>query len=273
MCIAPVTLKRDYRTISGDFTDIVPCGKCHECLSRRRNDWSFRLTKEAGQSSTAAFVTLTYEEAPLSFNGHPTLHPPHLTLFWKKLRKYTNKKIKYYATGEYGTNFLRPHYHAILFNAPSNLLKRPTLLSEKIWQHGHVDVAPCNIRTINYVANYLMQGKHKPERCDDDRHPPFARMSKNIGENYLTPQTVRYHVENMANIITRQGGAIQQLPRYYKNKIFSKSERTILAQEAKAINNLNWEEFINHDFDLEIQSKKNQVRKFNKQQKLQKKKL
>lgn len=287
MCLAPVTLKRNYRTISGDFTDIVPCGKCHLCLARRRNDWSFRLMKEAGQSKTACFMTLTYEEAPLSFNGHMSLHRPDLTNFFKKLRHYCPKipyikkdgttgyksDIKYYAVGEYGTNFLRPHYHVIIFNTPLPLLQKPAKIQKQIWQHGHVDIAPCNIRTVSYVANYLMSGNFEPERDDDDRVYPFATMSKNLGLNYLTPAIVKYHVENMVNVITRPGGQIQQLPRYYKKKIFSKTERTQLAEEAKAVNNLNWEEFLNHDFKHEIDHKRDQVRKFKKEQRLKAKKL
>ena len=41
---------------------LVPCQKCPVCLSKSRNDWSFRLRQEVGRDrSHCYFVTLTYD--------------------------------------------------------------------------------------------------------------------------------------------------------------------------------------------------------------------
>lgn len=251
ICITPITIKRDYRTINGDFTDIVPCGKCPPCKKKRRNNWSLRLEKEIGQSKSACFMTLTYAEAPISFNGHPTLQRDDFTLFIKRLRKCAPKtpyikkngstgytsSLKYYAVGEYGTKYLRPHYHIILFGLHPHFLKRPNKVAN-IWGHGSIDIAECNIRTINYVTSYVMQGSWVPTQDDDDRVAHFATMSKNLGISYLTPQTVKFHISHMLNAVIGQGGQYQQLPRYYKDKIFSREEKKQLAIEAK--NSMKW---------------------------------
>lgn len=39
----------------------VPCGKCGNCIIRRRMEWCFRMEQEMKDSKTAYFVTLTYD--------------------------------------------------------------------------------------------------------------------------------------------------------------------------------------------------------------------
>ena len=65
----------------------VPCGKCLACKKRRASHWSFRLNEEAKTSSSACFITLTYEKAPISENGFQTLVKKDYQLFLKRLRK------------------------------------------------------------------------------------------------------------------------------------------------------------------------------------------
>lgn len=50
-----------------------------------------------------------------------TLFTRHAQLFTMSLRKvnrkvYPMKQLRYYACGEYGERFGRPHYHYIIFN-------------------------------------------------------------------------------------------------------------------------------------------------------------
>ena len=126
----------------------VPCGKCLECLSANRQSWSFRLTKELKTSSSAVFVTLTYEDAklPLQKNDDgmltPTVEKRDIQTFLKRLRKkFPSSGIRYYLTAEYGPKTHRPHYHAIIFNLPfteaSNQIKLTDILIET-WQNGHI---------------------------------------------------------------------------------------------------------------------------------------
>lgn len=39
----------------------VPCGKCSECIKRRRMEWCFRMEQEMKDSKTCYFITLTYD--------------------------------------------------------------------------------------------------------------------------------------------------------------------------------------------------------------------
>jgi len=110
MCISPLTLKRNRdewqtdKTSHSTVTRVVPCGKCFQCLARRRNGWSFRLHHQMNVSYSACFMTLTYAEEPLSFNEQPTLRKKDLQDFLKRLRKFEKTRnndntLKYYAYG------------------------------------------------------------------------------------------------------------------------------------------------------------------------------
>jgi len=249
--------------MDGTKTNVVPCGKCPKCLRDRQNAWVFRLQQEQKISKSACFLTLTYANAPLSFNGHQTLEPKHLTDFWKRLRKQNTDKIKYFAVGEYGTKYKRPHYHAIAFNINQKILQHNDKMQD-IWTHGYVDTARSTGASQRYTIGYIMQDKWKPEQDDDDRYPQFQRQSKNLGINYLSPQMVNYHVENLMPVITQPGNQILKMPRYYKDKIFSKYEKQQIFREYQKIHNLDWEQFLNHDFEMEVQQKLNKYREHEK---------
>lgn len=272
MCISPVTLWRKHATIDGRKTDIVPCGKCHECLASRRNAWSFRLFHEMQNANSACFVTLTYgvnekegfgKDPPLSSNGLYTLDKTDFQLFMKRLRKKQKRyygrygeqqadyrPLKYYVVGEYGTNFQRPHYHVILYNLCSYLMDRSLKVSKEIWQHGNVDIARSNIASINYVVSYCMKGTWKPE-CDmDDRQPEYANQSNGLGITYLTPNIWEMHVDRLDATVTHPSGFKIPMPRYYKQKIFSKEERKELEEIYQQMNHYNWDDLVNMDYKL-----------------------
>lgn len=112
--------------------DTFPCGKCLNCLKKRISGWSFRLMMEEKRSSSAYFITFTYDtdSVPISKNGFMELRKSDVQRFFKRLRKnhdYDNgcdsirgkdtQSIRYFAVGEYGGNTRRPHYHAIIYNA------------------------------------------------------------------------------------------------------------------------------------------------------------
>ena len=99
----------------------VPCGKCYNCKSRRASTWSTRLLQESKRSTTAHFITLTYDTkyVPITEKGFMSLDKKHLQQFFKRLRQWHGKNhigIRYYAVGEYGGKTYRPHYHIIIYN-------------------------------------------------------------------------------------------------------------------------------------------------------------
>jgi len=242
-------------------------------------DWCFRLEHEHMSSRSACFLTLTYEEPPLSENGLPTLRRSHLTKFLKRLRKTTHEKLKYYAVGEYGTQFKRPHYHIILFNYPWRILLRhdPVL---SVWKSGqwdeavpgHIQIDACTPGSIGYVANYCQVGTWQSNDCPstgliDDRLPHFSVMSKKMGLSYLTPQKYQYHIDQLANFITRPGGAIQRLPRYFRDKIFTKTERLQIQKEYEELTALDVDELFQNG-EHEVDYKKMLIYKHNLKQKV-----
>lgn len=263
MCTSPINIKRDYYSMNKDgqfLTHRVPCGKCWECLGRRRNDWSFRLYHQMQVSSSACFMTLTYgvneregwgSNPPLSFNGVDTLKKKDLQDFMKRLRKKNNANIKYYAVGEYGTNNYRPHYHLIVFNLDRDLMLRSLQVSKQIWKKGNVDIRVCNIATINYVTGYITQGSWQPEEDYDDREPHFSTMSKHLGSSYLTDETYHYHLDRMETSTMHPSGFRMPLPRYYRDQIFSKEERKELFKINQQMHSMDWEDFVNVDYKLE----------------------
>lgn len=182
-------------------------------------------------SFSAAFLTLTYSDENL-IHGElwPTLHKRHLQLFLKRLRKkhgkLSDKKLIYYACGEYGERTYRPHYHMILFNLYPPLLF-DAVLSE-IWKLGNVRVDPCNIKTIQYTSKYVMKSDKKPTGVE----PEFAIMSKGIGKNWLTDQVKKYYKENQLPYVVLPDGKKQTMPRYFKEQIFTEEELRAFGREA-----------------------------------------
>lgn len=203
----------------------VPCGKCPICKRRRVDDWVTRLIAEEKVSSSAYFCTFTYntDNVPISENGFMTLNRRHFQLFMKKLRKKENAKIKYYMAAEYGTDSDRPHIHAIIFNLDDyNLLYNEERISKRlteIWSMGNVDVRSISVDRMAYTVGYINKEKRIPVHSRDDRVKEFSRMSKNLGESYLTDEVVRYIENNNGTNGIQRNGRKMALPRYYRKKV------------------------------------------------------
>jgi len=196
----------------------VPCGKCLPCVKRGASQWGFRLMQEAKRSISAQFLTFTYDEAhvPFSENKFLTLDPEHLRLFMMKLRKDNPEhKLKYYAVGEYGKQFFRPHYHMLLFNCAVETV-------QPNWDYGQVHYGDVAGASISYTLKYMHKKGRIPMHDRDDRFPEFARMSKGLGSNYLTPEVVDWHLQKLDRLytVTEEGYKVP-LARYYKDRIFS----------------------------------------------------
>jgi hypothetical protein len=250
----------------------VPCGKCLACKKRRASHWSFRLNEEAKASSSAAFLTLTYENVPISENGFHTLNKRDFQLFLKRLRKKCGtNKLKYYACGEYGSSTNRPHYHAVLFNLPKHIIAQPQILADT-WQNGHIHLASSNQSTINYVVGYMTKSNFERINTHDDRLKEFSLMSKGMGMGYLTPAMKNYYQKRKLFCIVRENGQIISMPRYYKQKIFKKEELTEMYKIWIAENQHDFDTMFNSSKD-EHEFYKNLIRKDKKEQLLKRQTL
>lgn len=132
----------------------VPCGKCLPCRIARTREWSLRIIHELPYWEHATFVTFTYKPEFLPPGG--TLEKKHLQDFFKRLRKsIAPRKIRYYASGEYGDKKGRPHYHAIIFGIS---LPEAQKTFPDLWPMGRFFKKNFGLVTYDsarYVAQYL----------------------------------------------------------------------------------------------------------------------
>jgi len=232
MCYKPIKLIKRGVT--------VPCGKCPKCIARRVSGWSFRLLQEEKISLSAHFITLTYDSkyVPITSGGLLTLFKRDTQLFFKRLRKAHEKEeilvpIKYYLVGEYGGRTLRPHYHAILFNAKLELIN-------DAWKRGHIYYGSVSGASVGYTLKYMSKQKKRFRISEvDDRLPEFALMSKGLGSSYLNEVNCNWHVEDLVNRMycTVVGGVKLAMPRYYKDKLYFELEKSAIRDAYAIINN------------------------------------
>jgi len=204
-CINPRTIRVNNQSIR------VDCNKCNFCLQNRRLDWVFRIMQHLHDQPSADFLTLTYdsEHIPLVMSkkwnsGYMTLDRNHLSnfhkllkqantrtlLFVKKKNKLTWKeyhdlkkqyRVTYYAVGEYGGRFGRPHYHTLVFGLHRLTLQK--LHCGRIWEKGNIHFGKVTGASVGYVTAYLID---KNPNLPEEVQRPFSQISKGIGANYLT---------------------------------------------------------------------------------------
>lgn len=170
----------------------VGCGRCSECLAKRRSTWRARLMLEAAEpNQDVYFVTLTYNNENLPFvklQKHSTFDdylrgqffkPYEVKVprpskkdvqnFFKRLRRHFDYrgyilKIRYFVVSEYGPTTKRPHYHAIIFVSGPGRMAFCSSVVRKTWGKGFVMVekARHNMKTANYVSSYIGIYKQNP---------------------------------------------------------------------------------------------------------------
>lgn len=192
----------------------VPCGKCGICLQNEVTMWKIRLTEEARNKIANSFLTLTYNDENLPKTG---VDKTHIQDFIRALRRQF--KLRYYIISEYGPTTNRPHYHGILFGIDQNEISANKLEVE-VWKKGFVTLESITPTRVNYVAEYHVL----KNRCPDGANPNFKLMSLKpaIGANYLDREKNFHVTENQ--LYYRNKNYKLQLPRYYKERLYPKSE-------------------------------------------------
>lgn len=228
----------------------VPCGRCIGCRLEYSRQWAVRCMHEAQTHEENCFITLTFDNDNLPADH--SIRKEHLQKFFKRLRKNTNQKLRYFACGEYGDKNNRPHYHAVIFgyDFPDKILHTKTKAGhvlfrsetlEKAWPYGFSLIGNVSFESCAYVARYVMKkrkgdddipdpitGKTNKEYymiADDETgechhiEPEFCLMSRRpgLGRGWLE----RYKTDTNKDYITVDYNK-QKLPKYYD---------TILEQE------------------------------------------
>lgn len=237
----------------------LPCGKCTNCKAARVSGWAFRISKQAEITDYTHFLTITYDpiNIPRTANNFRTLEKASIQRFFKRLRKIAPSALfKYYAVGEYGTNTARPHYHVILLTNSTRYSKidieRQVI---KAWALdgkplGFIDIGTLTPASTQYTLKYISKPTIIPQHERDDREKEFSLMSKGMGANYLTDSMVKWHKNDLENrmYIPLKNDHKIKMPRYFKEKIYTKYQRQQVANYFK-------------DPDLYRQKFKNQPKK------------
>lgn len=273
MCFTPLNIRHPTYGNSKIRLE-VPCGKCVECLENRRADWSLRLSEEAKCHIHSSFITLTYSDDHLVYGEYyPTLVKKDLQDWFKRLRKAIYpQKIRYYAIGEYGTRTLRPHYHIILFGLHLKDIQNGIL--EQTWKKGLVHYGSVSRASVHYVTKYHVNKGFNPYGS----LPSFALMSRNpgIGYNYIN-RMIKIHDGNLERAYYQDGDFKKRLPRYYKDKLYTKEEKEHInymynkttfdeedMEEHYRNSNINYFEYKQQEIDEKIRRHKSKVNENNK---------
>lgn len=229
-CTRPIFLR--------DYEIHVPCGKCAHCRRQRAIEWKTRLLHEADYHEDSVFLTLTYDDEFLPETGD--VDKGEWQRFMKRLRKSLgDRRVKYYACGEYGEENLRPHYHAIVFGlspcgmcwsclGPGVGADTPKGDCERVrdaWPFGFVRIGSVTGASVGYVAGYIEKALFTPELKAHER--PFSLMSRGLGERFVVDNADQVRAKLGVTVFGKEVG----LPRYYRRKLDISTEE--LAEKAK----------------------------------------
>lgn len=167
MCISPVTLKQP----NGEF-QTFSCGRCFECVRKRKNEWVVRLHAEMYAADCSFFSLISYNEDNYPIPDNYDI--PAIQRLMKSLRQrlkrnfhYMRKdpakpiSMKYFIVSEYGELKNRLHYHAnfFLYNVKEhdcNFVFWKSLL-EDTWNKGFCSAFELTQKTIVYTTKYIQK--------------------------------------------------------------------------------------------------------------------
>ena len=225
----------------------IPCGQCIGCRLEYSRQWANRCMLELQYHDSAYFATFTYddEHVPRTAYGDPetgeaipalTLDKRDFQLLMKRIRKrFSDDKIRFFMSGEYGSKTFRPHYHVILFGLHLTDLtvyktvkeagqfytyyNSPSL--QACWPKGYVVVGEVTWESCAYTARYVMKklkGKEAQFYADHNIIPEFTLMSRKpgIARRYYDEHPELYSQPNPKIIVsTPKGGKTFRPPRYF----------------------------------------------------------
>ncbi|QXP08592.1 MAG: replication initiator protein [Arizlama microvirus] len=201
--------------------------------------WAVRCYAESKCHAFNSFITLTYNEDNLPMHG--SLKYKDFQRFMYRLRKKFGP-VRFFMCGEYGENFDRPHYHALLFGlhfsdrVPANGLCSKDVVYrseslEKLWPFGFSSIGEVNFATARYCATYCVKKVTGPLAEDHYKRvdtrtgeivsvvPEFAHMSlrPGIGFNWLEQYWRDLYLRGYDAVIIN--GRKTRIPRYFDKKM------------------------------------------------------
>ena len=186
-----------------DAVTPFPCGNCMPCRINRSREWTHRILLEAKTHDENSFLTLTYTDEKLTRDDNfiAQVDADDLTKFLKKMRKHFGE-FRYFAVGEYGTDFGRPHWHLMLFGVAWT--QKNENLIEKIWGMGWASLGDVNETTARYITGYCL--KKLTQEGDEKlygKRPEIMRSSRGTrtnGKGGLGREAVREIAERIKSV-------------------------------------------------------------------------
>lgn len=204
----------------------IKCGVCSECRKSKANQWKIRIIEELKVNPKAIFVTMTFSNEALEQLNYNDKKPNQavgraIELFRKRWYKKYKKPIKHWLVTEKGDEYTkRIHLHGLIW---TDLTEEQF---EKDWGYGWVYFGyETSLRTINYIVKYITK--------EDPANPDFKGKvfaSKGIGASYIAEgrKTNKFNEDKTEERYRLPNGIKVGLPVYYRNKIYSGTEREML---------------------------------------------
>lgn len=237
---------------------MVPCGQCVGCRLDYSREWAARILMECKEYKNNWFLTITYDPEHVPF-GHTinketgelienmTLVPKDLQDFLKRLRRsweydYRHKGIRFFACGEYGEKYGRPHYHLCVMNLPIPDEELEFMFTNhegdqifncekirKIWGKGLISVGQVTFNSAAYVARYIMKKQKGPDADwyyqSQGKAKEFTRMSLKPGIGAKYYETNKERIYQYDNITLPKGrSSITVKPPAYFDKLYDLDE-------------------------------------------------
>lgn len=218
----------------------IPCGNCLGCRLDKLALWSARCNYEQIKGSNA-FLTFTYDDFHLPYNDgslFPTLRQEDLHKFIDNIRhkiralpvlpEHCRKDFSFFASGEYGDIFQRPHYHVLFFGLDFLECRK---FFESSWKKGMVKCLPLMRGGVRYVVDYftknLVTGELAEQKYDlRGLERPFKSVSRGLGSELFFAH--RDEIRNGKDL--KIGSRIVPVPLYYKNLYSRFSDDEIMSR-------------------------------------------
>lgn len=231
----------------------LPCGQCSGCRLERSRQWAIRCVHESRLYDHNCFITLTFNDDFLMSRPNPwTVDVRDYQLFMKRLRKKFSGlspvcvddkiiyPIRFFHCGEYGELFMRPHYHACLFNFDfrdkihyKTVNGYPLYTSkslEELWPYGFSTIGSLTFHSAAYTARYIMKKVTGSASYDHynkvdpvtgevlTRNPEYVTMSRRsgIGKSWIDKYLSDVYVNGEDSVL--MNGKRIRPPKYYDSQ-------------------------------------------------------
>lgn len=207
-------------------------------MRKRAFDWLYRLSCEHFHAESLGFqpMTLDLDVAPEFYEDvckNPSLY---IRRFTDLVRKTIGKSMRYMFISEYGKKHGRWHLHGMVFNlSPSDMSA-----ALGCWRYGRsVSKLIYSIGGYDYRVKYIFKDyfdgktdffRKKYTPTELAARPGRVWCSPGIGLGYFSPEVISRLRTNIyiTAIVQDYKGRSRYLPRYFRDKIFTESEKYAL---------------------------------------------